>query len=62
MNFTLRQGFIPGGLSGGTNVSKTKYDYEDQINELLEDALHTLSEDDYADLLDSISMMIAEGM
>ena len=43
-------------------MSKTKYDYEDQINELLEDALHTLSEDDYADLLDSISMMIAEGM
>lgn len=43
-------------------MDKTKYDYEDQINELLEDAFHTLPEDDYVALLDSISMMIADGM
>ena len=43
-------------------MSKTKYDFEQQIEEILEKASNTLSDEDYADLLDSISMMIAEGM
>lgn len=38
----------------------SRYDFESQIDELLDEALNTLSNDDYEELLDSISMMIAE--
>lgn len=39
---------------------ETRYDYEDEINELLDDALNELSPEEYDLLLDHISMMLAD--
>ncbi len=38
----------------------SRYDFESQIDELLDEALNTLSNDDYLMLLDSISIILAE--
>ena len=41
-------------------MSKTKYDYECDFEDLLDSALNDLSPNGFAGLLDSISMMIAD--
>lgn len=41
-------------------MKKTRYDYEDKINELLDEALNKLSPEEFEQLLDSISMMLAD--
>lgn len=39
---------------------KTRYDFEKSIEELLDEALNTLSPDSFRGLLDSISMILED--
>lgn len=39
---------------------KTKYDFESEIDELLDEALNELSPEEYDRLLDSVSMSLAD--
>ena len=41
-------------------MGKTRYDFDVQIDELLDEALNVLSNQEYEKLLDSVSIMIAE--
>ncbi len=39
-------------------IMKSKYDFEEAVEELLDEALNTLSPDSFRGLLDSISMIL----
>ena len=47
-------------LRKGECMGKTRYDFDVQIDELLDEALNVLSNREYEKLLDDISIMLAE--